>query len=188
MSSPAAQIRYQTSLSPLLLPNLHPLLGVHHLFTAQVLLSHGQFNNQQAPEINQPEQHPGGGSLLDTIFAPTRNQPRTNMQNQKNCQNGRSWRNQRNWGSSCRNLESAESSPIGTGQTIALQNRQRAGTSVGTQNVCVGYAFLINEIFAVVGLSYTGVRWDDVGVWWGGMRRKRHQTRSKIINRLSAEH
>ena len=27
-----------------------------------------------------------------------------------------------------------------------------------------------------------------VGVERGGMRRKRHQTRSKIINRLSAEH
>ena len=26
------------------------------------------------------------------------------------------------------------------------------------------------------------------GLGWGGMRRKRHQTRSKIINRLSAEH
>ena len=26
------------------------------------------------------------------------------------------------------------------------------------------------------------------GLWGGDMRRKRHQTRSKIINRLSAEH
>ena len=31
-------------------------------------------------------------------------------------------------------------------------------------------------------------RWVVGGVERGGMRRKRHQTRSKIINRLSAEH
>ena len=30
--------------------------------------------------------------------------------------------------------------------------------------------------------------WVGGGVDRGGMRRKRHQTRSKIINRLSAEH
>jgi len=30
--------------------------------------------------------------------------------------------------------------------------------------------------------------WGSGGVERGGMRRKRHQTRSKIINRLSAEH